>query len=234
VLTTGFDVPDVDLIALVRNTKSPVLYVQIAGRGMRISQGKTDCLWCDFTDTTALLGPVDEVRGRAAPKPRDDDERVAPTKICDHCGASNPAGVLRCVQCDAAFPPPSSTVNGFASQAAVLSGKPRLEQMAVDEVTWNSATSKKTAMPYLVIQFRCDFSTYRMPLFLDNDGYARQKALTLWQRLVIGPKLPVSVGTAVEWLQSGVARVRPVSSITVDVASKWQDIVSFDVQREVA
>ena len=39
-LTTGFDAPETDLIALLRPTKSPVLYVQIAGRGMRIADGK--------------------------------------------------------------------------------------------------------------------------------------------------------------------------------------------------
>ena len=44
VLTTGFDVPAVDCIALLRPTKSPVLYVQIAGRGMRTAEGKTDCI----------------------------------------------------------------------------------------------------------------------------------------------------------------------------------------------
>lgn len=44
VLTTGFDVPAVDCIALLRPTKSPVLYVQIAGRGMRTADGKTDCI----------------------------------------------------------------------------------------------------------------------------------------------------------------------------------------------
>ena len=43
VLTTGFDVPEIDFIALLRATKSPVLYVQIAGRGMRLADGKTDC-----------------------------------------------------------------------------------------------------------------------------------------------------------------------------------------------
>ena len=41
-LTTGFDAPKTDLIALLRPTKSPVLYVQIAGRGMRIADGKQD------------------------------------------------------------------------------------------------------------------------------------------------------------------------------------------------
>ncbi len=43
-LTTGFDVPEVDCIALLRATKSPVLYTQILGRGMRIAPDKADCI----------------------------------------------------------------------------------------------------------------------------------------------------------------------------------------------
>ena len=44
VLTTGFDVPELDCIALLRATKSPVLYTQIAGRGLRTAPGKSDCI----------------------------------------------------------------------------------------------------------------------------------------------------------------------------------------------
>lgn len=43
-LTTGFDVPEVDCIALLRATRSPVLYCQILGRGMRIAPDKSDCI----------------------------------------------------------------------------------------------------------------------------------------------------------------------------------------------
>jgi DNA repair protein RadD len=38
VLTTGFDYPDIDLIAMIRPTMSAGLYVQMAGRGMRIKE----------------------------------------------------------------------------------------------------------------------------------------------------------------------------------------------------
>ena len=44
VLTTGFDAPAVDLIAMLRPTASTGLYVQMAGRGMRIAPGKDDCI----------------------------------------------------------------------------------------------------------------------------------------------------------------------------------------------
>ncbi len=48
VLTTGFDAPHVDLIAILRPTESVSLYQQIVGRGLRLSPGKTDCLILDY------------------------------------------------------------------------------------------------------------------------------------------------------------------------------------------
>jgi DNA repair protein RadD len=49
VLTTGFDAPHVDLIAILRPTESVSLYQQIIGRGLRLSPGKEDCLILDYT-----------------------------------------------------------------------------------------------------------------------------------------------------------------------------------------
>jgi DNA repair protein RadD len=49
VLTTGFDAPHVDLIALLRPTESVSLFQQIIGRGLRLSPGKQDCLILDYT-----------------------------------------------------------------------------------------------------------------------------------------------------------------------------------------
>lgn len=49
VLTTGFDAPHVDLIAILRPTESVSLYQQIVGRGLRLSDGKADCLILDYT-----------------------------------------------------------------------------------------------------------------------------------------------------------------------------------------
>lgn len=49
VLTTGFDAPHVDLIAILRPTESISLYQQIVGRGLRLFEGKTDCIILDYT-----------------------------------------------------------------------------------------------------------------------------------------------------------------------------------------
>ncbi len=40
VLTTGFDAPHVDFIAILRPTQSVSLYQQIVGRGLRLDEGK--------------------------------------------------------------------------------------------------------------------------------------------------------------------------------------------------
>lgn len=49
VLTTGFDAPHVDMIAILRPTQSVSLYQQIIGRGLRLSDNKEDCLVIDYT-----------------------------------------------------------------------------------------------------------------------------------------------------------------------------------------
>lgn len=49
VLTTGFDAPHVDLIAILRPTESVGLYQQIVGRGLRLYENKQDCLVLDYT-----------------------------------------------------------------------------------------------------------------------------------------------------------------------------------------
>lgn len=57
VLTTGFDAPHVDVIALLRRTESVGLLQQIIGRGLRISEGKQDCLVLDYAENITMHCP---------------------------------------------------------------------------------------------------------------------------------------------------------------------------------
>jgi len=50
VFTTGFDAPHVDVIALLRRTESAALLQQIIGRGLRLSDGKQNCLILDYAE----------------------------------------------------------------------------------------------------------------------------------------------------------------------------------------
>jgi DNA repair protein RadD len=50
VLTTGFDAVHIDVVALMRATESAGLMQQIIGRGLRLDDGKEDCLILDYAE----------------------------------------------------------------------------------------------------------------------------------------------------------------------------------------
>lgn len=81
VLTTGFDAPHVDLIALLRPTESVSLFQQIVGRGLRLSPSKQDCLVLDYTGQGHdLFRPeIDEDR-----PPGNTQAVVVPCPSCGH------------------------------------------------------------------------------------------------------------------------------------------------------
>ena len=59
ILTVGFDAPAIDAIALMRPTASKALHVQMLGRGMRLSEGKVNCLVLDFAGNIGRHGNID-------------------------------------------------------------------------------------------------------------------------------------------------------------------------------
>lgn len=99
VLTTGFDAPNIDGIANLRPSRSPLIYTQLLGRGMRPHPGKNDCLVADFTDTSDHFPPLDEIEGRA-PRNSSGD---APTRICDNCFSIILASLRKCPHCGQEF-----------------------------------------------------------------------------------------------------------------------------------
>ncbi|PID48700.1 MAG: DNA helicase [Proteobacteria bacterium] len=121
VLTTGFDAPNIDLLAMLRPTQSTALYIQIMGRGMRIHPSKQDCLVLDFAGNIARHGPIDAV----APQDKDTSASIgtgeAPTRICPECGASMHASSTECADCGFIFPDKGVNHKTTASTLAALS-----------------------------------------------------------------------------------------------------------------
>ncbi|EGQ7818437.1 DEAD/DEAH box helicase [Vibrio parahaemolyticus] len=83
VLTTGFDAPHVDLIAILRPTESVSLYQQIVGRGLRLSEGKNECLVLDYAGNSYNLYQPEV----GDPKPDSTSEII--TIPCPACGFNN-------------------------------------------------------------------------------------------------------------------------------------------------
>ncbi|WP_130099773.1 DEAD/DEAH box helicase [Siccibacter turicensis] len=83
VLTTGFDAPHVDLIAILRPTESVSLYQQIVGRGLRLAPGKTDCLILDYA------GNPHDLYTPEVGSPKGKSDNVPVQVFCPACGFAN-------------------------------------------------------------------------------------------------------------------------------------------------
>lgn len=110
VLTTGFDAPVVDGLAILRATASPGLYSQMVGRGMRIDPSKEDCLVLDFGQNIKRHGAIDMVKPNKKAKNQSDsqedqDEREPGirTVLCPSCFQDVPASETHC-ECGCVLP----------------------------------------------------------------------------------------------------------------------------------
>lgn len=61
VLTTGFDAPHVDVVAVMRATESASLFQQMIGRGLRLHPDKTDCLILDYAENIDRHGLQEDI-----------------------------------------------------------------------------------------------------------------------------------------------------------------------------
>lgn len=88
VLTTGFDAPHVDVIALLRATESASLLQQIIGRGLRLDEGKEHCLILDYAQNLERHCPDGDVFNPHIRVDKDSDGDLITVK-CPLCREDN-------------------------------------------------------------------------------------------------------------------------------------------------
>lgn len=106
VLTTGFDAPVIDAIAVLRATASPGLFAQICGRGLRTHPNKADCLILDFGENVKRHGPLDSPEYGKQSQRRQagvDLQPGEPGKECPGCGEKVANSTRKCA-CGFIFP----------------------------------------------------------------------------------------------------------------------------------
>lgn len=89
VLTTGFDAPHVDVIAVLRATESASLFQQIVGRGLRLHPDKSTCLVLDYADNIGFHNLEDDM---FSPKIRTrigSSDSCTVEATCARCGTVN-------------------------------------------------------------------------------------------------------------------------------------------------
>ena len=138
IATEGFDCPDARIILMLRPTKSKSLFLQMAGRGTRVSEGKDFCMILDATDNCQRFGLPQECDMTTdwSLEPRGDKTQGdAPMKYCDKCHAINHAAATVCVECGYVLRAPCDFCNRYRKvgemKPAEVDGK-ELAQVCVD------------------------------------------------------------------------------------------------------
>lgn len=89
VLTTGFDAPHVDVIAILRATESASLLQQIIGRGLRLHENKTTCLVLDYAENIERHGLEDDLFSPDIKVSGGGEGSAKVDALCKTCGTVN-------------------------------------------------------------------------------------------------------------------------------------------------
>lgn len=226
-LTTGFNVPQVDLIALLRPTKSPSLYVQTVGRGTRPYPDKRNCLVLDFAGNVARFGPIDNVNVKKPGEGGGD----APVKICPECKSYVHAFALRCPDCGHVFPEREIKITNSASTAPIISQVDSNIWEKVDGATYNRH-EKIGSPPSLKVTYHRGFSTFNEFVCFEHpvNGFARNKARGWWLGRGGGLPIPETVSEAI----SRTGEIRPPTDICVKKEGKYWSVVAHRAQGDMS
>jgi DNA repair protein RadD len=214
VLTTGFNAPGVDLIALLRPTKSAGLYVQMVGRGTRLAPGKENCLVLDFAGNVRRHGPIDLVRPR---RPGEAGGGEAPTKVCPKCESIIALSATECPDCGHVFPAREVKIAPTAATLPVLS--PKVQWLPVHGVSY-SRHDKLGGLPSLKVTYSCGLKSYSEWVCIEHQGYARQKAADWWRKRAPSCPVPLTVDQAI----AEAARLARPSAISVRPSGRYVEI----------
>lgn len=217
VLTTGFNAPAVDLIALLRPTKSAGLYVQMVGRGTRLAPGKENCLVLDFAGNVRRHGPIDLVRPR---RPGEAGGGEAPTKVCPTCESIFALSATECPDCGHVFPAREVKIAPTAATLPVLS--PKVQWLPVHGVSY-SRHDKLGGLPSLKVTYNCGLKSYSEWVCVEHQGYAHQKAAEWWRKRAPGCPVPLTVAQAIAEANR---LVRP-SEISVRPSGRYVEVSGY-------
>lgn len=250
VLTTGYNEPTIDLLCFMRPTRSPVLYIQIVGRGVRVvyaegydldtQQGrldaiansvKPDCMIVDFGGVVETLGAIDTVsiRGEYTGEPETEGEGKAILKICPACGAECAAAQTYCYECSHCF----INLTQKSSNKAIVSTDEEPEWHKVMSV-YSVAHQKQGGYPSMKVVYGTMSGAYREWICFehhnyeqgDNKRYAWERAVKWHRARLLNAPCPTSVEDAVN------TKYPEPSKILVRRKGKYWEIIDYDFTKE--
>jgi DNA repair protein RadD len=137
ILTTGFDFPDIDLVAMVRPTMSTVIYVQAAGRGTRTKSHTDHCIYLDFGGNIDRHGPITNL---IPPRRGGNGDGEAPVKLCPQCSEILHLSCMLCPDCGYVFPQLNKLEKLRLSNADIMGDS--LSEIEIKGWMWTKYTSR--------------------------------------------------------------------------------------------
>lgn len=231
VLTTGFDAPNIDCLALVRPTLSPGLYCQMIGRGFRLHPGKQNCLVLDFGGNVLRHGPVDQIRVKEQAAAAGGGQ--APAKECPECHALIAAGYATCPDCGYQFPTwEQAHHEPTASTEGVLSGQVVNEPYTVRDTFYSVHTKRgadETAPKTMRVDYKVGWHEHKSEwVCFEHEGYARWKAEQWWRARSFDP-VPDSAQQAVDLANAGALAPTKVITVRRVAGDPFERIVDYEL-----
>tara|TARA_B100000749_G_scaffold280793_1_gene278850 strand:+ start:23241 stop:24854 length:1614 start_codon:yes stop_codon:yes gene_type:complete len=221
----GLNVKRIDCVGMLRPTQSKGLWVQAVGRGLRLFEGKKDCLILDYGDNITRHGPIDyndsgEVKLATCDECSNVFSRVI--KVCPSCGWEIPSRQIQMFEAEGER---EKIMHAAKSKSGMLLNEPKWA--AVDGVRLR--LHKKAGKPdSVLIEFHCGMMLARHWLCLDHDGYGSVQAY----RWLCNMSLPV-YDSASDMLSKcdGALIMKSVKKILVRYEGKYLKIAAYGVER---
>jgi DNA repair protein RadD len=231
VLTTGFDCPRIDCVAILRPTMSPGLFYQLVGRGFRLYSGKRNCLVLDYGGNVMRHGPVDQIRVKN--KDGDSKGNEAPAKECPECHSLIAAGYATCPDCGYEFPEPErANHDPNASSEAVLSGQVTETRYDVRDILYSVHTKQgadENTPRTMRVDYKVGFYQYKSEwVCFEHTGYARWKA-EMWWRARSNDPIPATAQEAVDIASAGGLAFTKAVSVRSVSGEKFDRIVDYEL-----
>lgn len=241
VLTTGYDNPNIDLLVILRPSKSPGLWVQILGRGTRAcyadgfdlsttegrlaaiaASHKRDCLVLDFGGNTKRLGPINDPlipslykKGKSSP---------FPTKECDTpgCNTLSHSSARFCEGCGAEFQFKVGITIEASTADIVKDDLPITEEFVVDQINYSSQVSMAKGLNMMKVTYYSGLARFTDLVCFEHTGFARTKAEKWWKA-----RTDLPVPNTVEEALAVVNSVEVATSIRVWTNKKYPEILAY-------
>lgn len=232
VLTTGFDAPAIDCVAILRPTNSAGLYYQMVGRGFRLSPdtGKTDCLILDYGGNIMRHGPVDMIR--ITENPGRKGNGGAPVRECPQCQSVFPAGRTACPDCGYEFPREERELrhDSRACSDGILSGESSELEYPVKDVYYCTHTKRNAdegTPKTMRIDYMIGFNDFQAEWVCpEHTGYARRKFEKWWrERTEIDP--PGTAAECVQIAQKGYLKKPVAITVKTTAGQRFPEIVKY-------